>query len=229
MDESTVVLVITLFAVGYVMVRALHVPRPVPGKRHPIHLLGDAKFRSGDVILFHSNPWIQGVADGEWSHVGIVVVGRSGVPKLFEITGGNQFASARPLLPILEKELLQGDRVVAYRRPFPSPPGPLLCHFARDCVRKKVPYEHVYWRASFVRMFGWAFPLDTRHGGVGAMCSSIVCDALKSCGVLETSVESFEMLPADFGSGDIAAILPLRGQYRWGPLTFLRMRDSKMT
>lgn len=225
MDETTVVLILTMFAVSYVMVRALHVPRPVPGKKHPTRLAEDVQFRSGDVILFHSNPWIQGVADGEWSHVGIVVVGKSKEPKLFDITGGNQVAAAKPFMPILKKELMQGDRVVAFRRPSPAPPSKLLCHFARDCVRKKMPYEHVYWRAGFVRFFGWAFPLDTRHGGIGAMCSSLVCDALKACGVLDAKVESFEVLPPDFGSGDIGSRLPLRPPYRWGPLTFLRMRD----
>lgn len=225
--EHAIILLICVFVVGSVVIRALHVPRPIPRRNDRIQFLHSTRFQNGDVILFHSNPWIQGVADGIWSHVGIVCIGKSGVPRLFDITGGNQFASASPLIPVLEKELLQGDRVVSFRRFSPKPPAKLLCHFARDCVRQKMPYEHVYWRAGFVRMFTKLFPVDTSHGGIGAMCSSIVSDALKSCGVLKPSINSFEVLPSDYGMSDIHTRLPLRKPYKWGSLTYLRLRARK--
>ena len=225
--EQTIIWLVCIFVVGSVIIRALHVPRPVPKKQDLVRLLHSTKFQNGDVILFHSNPWIQGVADGLWSHVGVVVIGKSGIPRLFDITGGNHYATAAPLIPVLEKELRQGDRVVAFRRFHPRPPTELLCHFARDCVRHKVPYEHVYWRAGFQRMFGKLFPVDTAHGGVGSMCSSIVCDALKASGVLASTVNSYEILPSDFGMADIATRIPLHAPFEWGKLVFLRMKNRK--
>jgi len=226
--ENAIVLLTCAFVVGSVIIRALYVPRPIPHKQDRIQFLHSTSFMNGDTVLFHSNPWIQGVADGLWSHVGIVVIGKSGVPRLFEITGGNHYATASPLLPILEKELLQGDRVVAFRRFHPRPDKLLLSHHARDCVKRKVPYEHIYWRIGFQRMFSKLFPVDTAHGGVGGMCSSIVCDALKACGVLKSSINSYEVLPSDFGMPDVDSRVPLRTPFKWGPLTFLRIQRSSV-
>lgn len=215
---------IIIVALIWVLCRALHVLRPVPSEHDKVALLRSVRWRTGDIVLFHSNAFIQTGGDGMWSHVGVVIVGKSGVPRLFEITGGHVFATVEPLQKMLVEELLQGDRVVAFRRISPAPDEKLLRRYARECMKTRVNYEHVYWRAGFQRLFGSMFPIhcEDEQIGHGSICSSIVVDALRGCGVL-APVNSFAILPHDFGVQDTHKRLPLKEGYTWGPLTFLRM------
>lgn len=218
---------IIVVLVAWFLCRALHVLRPVPTSHDAVSLLRSVRWRTGDVVLFHSNAFIQTGGDGAWSHVGVVIVGKSGVPRLFEITGGNVYASAKPLKKMLVEELLQGDRVVAFRRMQPPPDESLLRRYARECASSRVNYEHVYWRAGFQRLFGVGFPIvcEDERIGHGTICSAIVVDALKSCGAVDgrRSANSFEILPHDFAAQDVSKRLPLRKPYEWGKLTYLRM------
>ena len=59
---------------------------------------------------------------GEWSHVGVVVVGESGNPRIFEITGTDHYCTAKPLREELDKALAKKDNVVAFRRLDPGFP-----------------------------------------------------------------------------------------------------------
>ena len=222
--KMTKALWIIIVAVAWVLCRALHVLRPVPSSGDRIVLMRSVRWRTGDVVLFHSNAFIQSGGDGVWSHVGVVVVGKSGIPRLFEITGGHVYATVAPLQQMLVNEMLQGDRVVAFRRITPAPNEKLLRRYARECMKTRVNYEHVYWRAGFQRFFGSTFPIhcEDEQIGHGSICSSIVADALRSCGALNR-VNSFEILPHDFGVADTPKRLPLTNGYQWGPLTFLRM------
>ena len=138
----------------------------MPGPHDKVQLMRTVKWRSGDIVLFHGNAAIQTGSDGMWSHVGLVIVGVSGVPRLFEITGGHVFTTIHPLKKVIIDELLQGDRVVAYRRITPAPNEALLRRYARECSRSQVAYEHVYWRAGFIRLFGFAFPISSEDENI---------------------------------------------------------------
>ena len=179
---------------------------------------GSAEIREvahGDIVLFHSNAFIQTGGDGMWSHVGVVIVGKSGVPRLFEITGGHVFATVEPLQKMLVEELLQGDRVVAFRRISPAPNEKLLRRYARECMKTRVNYEHVYWRAGFQRLFGSMFPIhcEDEQIGNGSICSSIVVDALRDvgCSLLSTLSPFCPMILVQ----DTHKRLPLKEGYTW--------------
>ena len=106
MDYSLAITVPTVIISALIASRALRAQRPAPTPADKIALLRKIKFQTGDLILFHCNPFITTFSDGNWSHVGMVIVGNSGIPRLFEITGsGRCEATAKPLHPILIENL----------------------------------------------------------------------------------------------------------------------------
>ena len=211
----------TVTVAGAVAARALQVTRPQPNGRR-VRLLHHITFRTGDIILVHSNPFINGFAGGEWSHVGMVIIGNSGEPRLFDMDPLGP--KATPLIPYLVENLSKGDHVVAYRRfdpPLPPHAAKLLRQFALNTIRFNIPYEHFYWRTIFRKIFGAFFPIEMRDDavGTGSICSTLMVDALQACGVI-AKTNSMSILPSDFGADSVIA---LHKPYRFNDVVFIRM------
>lgn len=215
----------TIIVSLWVAARALHVARPVPNG-HPITFLKNVEWVTGDIVLFHSNAAISLGSSGEWSHVGLVIVGRSDMPFLFEITGTSHYARLAPLIPIVTNELWQGDRVVAMRRIHPPPDERAIKEYVRECIRRRVCYEHVYWRTFYRRIFGWLFPIGIDDSEAvnrdATVCSSLIAAALQHVGVISDEVHPYGVLPYDFGDSTDVPLVMANG-YALGPVTFLRI------
>ena len=226
METVLSIVVPTVLVSTIIAARALRMQRPVPGPFDRVKFLRHCQFKTGDIVLFHCNPFITTFGDGPWSHVAIVVIGRSGIPRLFEITGsGKCEAAAKPLRPCILENLMKGDHVVAFRRIHPAPDEERIRNFAMECIRKRDVYDHFYWATTFQRIFSWCFPINMRREHVGEnthICSSIIADALAYADVLKPNTNTVEILPSDFASDD--GRLSLRSPYRFGPLHFLRLR-----
>ena len=149
---------LALFAVWFVAKTLKSVYRPIPDG-NPIALVDDVEWKTGDIVLYHCNPYINITTGGEWSHVGVVVVGESGNPRIFEITGTDHYCTAKPLRKELDKALAKKDNVVAFRRLNPPPSEAKVRAHVVASLKKRTHYEHVYWRAFYQRMFGAFFPL----------------------------------------------------------------------
>lgn len=216
----------TITASMVVTIRLLQTLRPVPHRPTDVMDMSAVKWRTGDIILYHSNAYINTFANGKWSHVGMVCIGVSGVPFVFDLTGTRRVCSIRPLIPEIISELWHGDRVVAFRRITPSPDRRGIKRYIRHLIATKVTYDHLYWRAAFRRIFGWVFPLETEDPAAKinnrSICSSVIVRVLQQNGVVQESIHSFDILPHDFGER-IPSRIPLTTKYKWGPVIFLRM------
>lgn len=201
------------------------VSRPIPNGR-PIALLKDVAWQTGDIILYHSNPFINFFTNDVWSHVGLVVIGNSGRPRVFEITGTSFYATINYLDKEMEKEMLNGNYVVAYRRITPAPDPALIRAFILKAVRRRVHYEHVYWREFFRRMFRNLFPIgisdNDRISNRSTVCSALITEALQHAKVVSADIHPLEVLPHDFGEHSNRP-LQLNKDFAMGPVTFLRM------
>ena len=225
-DYSVSVAIPSIVISAIIASRALRVARPIPLKDDRLTFVRSVRWQTGDIVLFHSNPFITSFSDSEWSHVGMVVVGNSGVPRLFEITGsGKCEARAKPLLPAIISCLEKGDQSVAFRRVTPAPDARRIRRFAFRCIREKKSYDHFYWVTSFQRLFGPYFPVGANRDSVGTdshICSSIIADALIHAGVLSGRTNTLEILPSDYSPQ--SSRLEWMAPYEAGPITHLRMR-----
>lgn len=215
---------LALFAVWFVAKTLKSVYRPMPDG-NPIALLDDVEWKTGDIVLYHCNPYINITTGGEWSHVGVVVVGESGVPRIFEITGTDHYCTAKPLRKELDKALAKKDNVVAFRRLSPPPSEAKVRAHVVASLKKRTHYEHVYWRAFYQRMFGAFFPLyvsgKDRLSQNSSVCSALVAELFQEVGAMQRTVHPLEVLPLDFGDHS-SQPLPWEKGVRAGPLTFLR-------
>ncbi len=226
--STTVVVALPIFIFTIIVAfRIARVTRPVPKITDNVSLLKKVKWRTGDIVLFHAHPVITFTSDGPWSHVGVVCVGNSGVPRLFEIDGTTCVAKAKPLLPIILKQLWQGDKVVAFRRIKNISNTLNISRFIAYCLKKRVTYEHLYWRTLFIRSFGWGFPIDPRDEEAEinhrSVCSSLVTRVLQQAGVVSPNINPYNILPSDYGE---PCNVPLAPQYSWGAVTFLRLSST---
>lgn len=192
-------------------------------------MLRNVKWKTGMIVLMHTNPWINSFGDGPWSHVAMVIMVDE-VPHLFEITGSGECkATLKPLMPEFRRVLSVGNNVVAFRKihGLTKDVRKKLSEFAHAVVSNGRKYSHIYWREVFQRLLGWAFPLDTPDiASRGSDCSSIIAETLHKNGVLKRSVRAFEILPSDYSKG--AMRLPLRGpNMRWGTMNFVRTSQVK--
>ena len=121
--------------------------------------MDDVEWKTGDIVLYHCNPYINITIGGEWSHVGVVVVGKSGMPRIFEITGTDHYCTVKPLRKELDDYLAKKDAVLAFRRLDPPPSEAKVRAHVVASLKKRTHYEHVYWRAFYQRVFGAFFPL----------------------------------------------------------------------
>ena len=199
------------------------IPRPRL-KSKSICLLKNIQWKTGDIILFHSNPFINLFTNSIWSHVGIVLVGNSGKARIFEITAHSHYVSLNPLIDEITDELSNGNNVIAYRRISPAPDAKKLKSFAIQSIKDKVHYDHVYWREFHKRIFGSLFPIKTTQSDATVdkttLCSGLIASALQYSGVLNKDRNSLEFLPTDFGEMQVSNTLP---PYEFGPLTFVKM------
>ena len=204
------------------------VSRPVPNGR-PIAFFKDVKWRTGVLLLYHSNPFINFFTNDVWSHVGLVVVGKSGRPRVFEITGTSFYATLNFLDEEMEKEMANGDCAMAFRRIEPPPDPASIKEFIVEAVRRRVRYEHVYWREFFRRLFQNLFPIGVsnadRISKNSTVCSALITEALQHAGVLSTNIHPLEVLPHDFGENSSRPVA-MADKYRMGPVTFLRMEKK---
>ena len=227
-DSVNIVIIVSIFTMISVWfyLRARKEPRPVPQPGDAVARLNDVQWQTGDIILYHSNPFINITVSGEWSHVALVAVGKSNVPSIFEITGTDHYASVQPLYENVMGELVQAHRAVAYRRIYPPPDPAGLHKFIVQTLRKGVHYEHVYWRTFFERLFGGMFPIpisnSDRISNESTVCSALVAEALQYTGVLKRSRHSLRVLPHDFGN-NTSTPLDLSSKYKLGPVTHLRI------
>lgn len=207
--------------------RMLRVTRPIPHKICNIMNLAMVKWRTGDIILYHANPFITSVANGSWSHVGIVCISVSGVPLVFDLTGTKHVCNIRPLLPDITRELWHGDHVVAFRRVTPAPNRDSICRYIYHLLKTRVSYDHLYWKITFNRLFGWVFPIDVEDFDAEinnrSICSSMIVKILQQNGIVSESINAYNILPHDFGEHRPSHIR-LTNKYKWGPVMFLRMR-----
>ena len=149
---------LALFAIWFVAKALKSVYRPIPNG-NPIALVDDVEWKTGDIVLYHCNPYINITIGGEWSHVGVVVVGKSGMPRIFEITGTDHYCTVKPLRKELDDYLAKKDAVLAFRRLDPPPSEAKVRAHVVASLKKRTHYEHVYWRAFYQRVFGAFFPL----------------------------------------------------------------------
>lgn len=216
MDEKVLAMTLLYVCMAlWLSSRLVLTMRPVPTP-HAVEFLEDVVWQTGDIILFHSNPFIS-LPTGVWSHVGLLVY-HNGQPHIFEITDHDPVA-LKPLKPMLVDEMWKGDRAVAYRRIHPAPDVERLEQHVRAVLDRNIEYDHRYWRTLFRRLFGWTFPLPRGEPGESStsICSELVAHALYECGILRTHPE--DVFPDDFSRK-----LPLRAGYRWGPVVHLRLR-----
>ena len=104
---------LALFAIWFVAKALKSVYRPIPNG-NPIALVDDVEWKTGDIVLYHCNPYINITIGGEWSHVGVVVVGKSGMPRIFEITGTDHYCTVKPLRKELDDYLAKKDAVLGF-------------------------------------------------------------------------------------------------------------------
>ena len=197
--------------------------RPIPDG-NPIALLDEVEWKTGDIVLYHCNPYINITTGGEWSHVGVVVVGASQTPRIFEITGTDHYATAKPLREELAKALAKKDNVVAFRRLRPPPPEANVRALVAASLKKRTHYEHVYWRAFYQRLFGAFFPLyvsgKDRLSQNSTVCSALVAELFQDLGGHAANVHPGG--PPVGLWGQLVAAVAVGGRVRVGPLTFLR-------
>lgn len=200
------------------------IPRPrITGN---VRLLKDIAWKTGDIILYHTNPFIHLFTNSIWSHVGIVVIGKSGLPRILEITAHSHYVSLNKLHEELKNELSNGNNVIAFRRITPAPDETKLKKFAIKVVKDKVHYDHVYWREFHKRIFGNLFPIKTTNKDAtevtSTVCSGLIASALQDIGILEKQKNHLEYLPTDFGD-DEKQMLNFNRPYKMGPLIFVKM------
>jgi len=230
-EQWTLILTIVCVVVmsTWIVIKSVHtVSRPVPNGR-PIAFFKDVKWQTGDILLYHSNPFINFFTNDVWSHVGLVVVGKSGRPRVFEITGTSFYATLNYLDEEMRKEMSAGDCVMAMRRVEPPPDPGRIKDFIVHAVKQQVRYEHVYWREFFRRMFQNLFPIgvsDTdRISKNSTVCSALISETLQYANVLSDRIHPLEVLPHDFGENS-SRPLQLTDKYKMGPVTFLRMEKK---
>ena len=223
--ETWLTMICIILVVTWLLVRSRHtLVRPIPDA-HISRFIEDFSFRTGDIILYHSNPFINWFTNSKWSHIAMVIEGKATL-RLFEITGSSHYATAKPLLPELKKHLQDHRVVVGIRRLHPPPDANKLRKFTRMALQNKTHYEHVYWREFYQRLFGVLFPIkisDLDTAPNTTICSSFIAEALRHAGVLSTDVHPLQILPGDFGETTQQPI-PLQDPYSIDPIVFLRAR-----
>ena len=225
--ETWLTIVCIILVVTWLLMRSQHtLVRPLPNG-HTVCLLDEFSFQTGDIILYHSNPFINWFTNSQWSHVAMAIEGKTSL-RLFEITGTSHYATAKPLSSELKQSLNDKRVVIGVRRLHPPPDANKLREFARMALQNKTHYEHVYWRAFYQRMFGVFFPIkisDLDTAPNATICSSLIAEALQYANVLKTTVHPLKILPGDFGETPQQA-LPLQNPYYIDPVVFLRSRSS---
>lgn len=206
------------------------VPRPNIGS---VLFLHEIDFKVGDIILYHCNPFINWFTNSSWSHVGIVLIGKSGKPRIFEITGSNHYATAKPLVKELENELKNGNYALAMRRLQPELTTTQIKKvntFAGRVLREKIHYEHVYWREFYQRLFGNFFPIhisnNDRISRNSTICSSLIAELLQEVNVMSKTYHPLSILPHDFSDQSNRPVKLLK-PYVLGPLINIKMKSMK--
>lgn len=225
--ETWLTIICIILVVTWLLVRSRHtLVRPIPDGNN-FRFIEDFSFRTGDIILYHSNPFINWFTNSKWSHVAMVLEGRTSL-RLFEITGTSHYATAKPLLSELKRDMNDHRIVIGVRRLHPPPDANKLREFARMALQNKTHYEHVYWREFYQRLFGVFFPIkisDLDTAPNATICSSLIAEALQHANVLKNTVHPLKILPGDFGETTQQPI-PLQNPYYIDPIVFLRSRSS---
>jgi len=224
--ETCLTVVCIILVSLWLIVKSQKLIRPLPNG-HKIQYIEDLQFKSGDIILYHSNPFINWFTNSAWSHVSMVIIGRSGIPRLFEITGTSHYATAKILMPELKKELSDNNVVLGLRRLHPPPDEEKLRNFVVDTLQSNTHYEHVYWREFYQRLFGTFFPIKISNldtwSNKSTICSSLIAEAYQYAGILSSSVHPLKILPADFGES-LDRPLQFVKEFKLGPIIFLRKK-----
>ncbi len=204
------------------------VPRP---NITSVLFLHEIDFKVGDIILYHCNPFINWFTNSSWSHVGIVLIGKSGKPRIFEITGSNHYATAKPLIKELENELKNGNYALAMRRinpPLNDTQKKQVNRFARRVLREKIHYEHVYWREFYQRLYGNFFPIhisnNDRISRNSTICSSLIAELLQEVNVLSKTTHPLSILPHDFSEQSNRPVKFLK-PYKLEPLINIKIKS----
>lgn len=204
------------------------VPRP---NIQSVLFLHEIDFKVGDIILYHCNPFINWFTNSSWSHVGIVLIGKSKKPRIFEITGSNHYATAKPLISEMENELKKGNNALAMRQldpPLNKTQIRLVNRFARRVLREKIHYEHVYWREFYQRLFGNFFPIhisdNDRISRNSTICSSLIAELLQEVNVMSRSTHPLSILPHDFSEQSNRPVKFLK-PYKLGPVINIKIKS----
>jgi len=187
--------------------------------------LKDIRWRTGDILLFHSNPAINFVLSSVWSHVGLVIVPNTpnSQPFMLDITSFTHNPAVRPLLPILMKEFWTNTRLVAYR----SIARPLDANIIASYLKtNKMMYNHHYWKVVFNRLFGSFFMRFDKTGKRTTFCSELIYDTLRYCGAVNDT-DRYTPLPEDFFENGDKPVTLLDNS--WSDTVMLKLRSTQCT
>ena len=187
---------------------------PLQHERCPCVFLDEVEWRSGDLLLYQTNPFINFTSSAGVSHVGMVVVsGGDSTPYVLEITPGSKHPRIRPLYSDLHS-VIEKRGVVLHRSISSSLPVDRVLAYL-DGSHASLTYSHTSYVSHYLsRLFASPLflpPLPRRHESLPsqksksrAFCSTLVRDVLIHCGVLAPG--SPAVFPWDFLSARLATL-----------------------
>ena len=158
-----ITLCVAVCLVGYVGLRLMRIKDRV--RDRPSVRYEDLEFKTGDLVLFHTNVWLMFLLDSPFNYVGMVVV-RDGVPYVYEIVPEH----GTPTLTAVNRRTMVG----AFYRSIDLP----LENVGEAILRQNTTYDFSTWEP---------LPHDVRvlvlagcHGA--KVVVHVVCDVDRSVG-----------------------------------------------
>lgn len=189
-------LLVATILVGYVGIRILNTKERLAPFNETVKR-DETIFKTGDLLLFHSNAWLMFLLDSPYSHVGIIVV-LNETPYVFEIVPHH---SVPTLMSVNRLDL---DRDIYYR--------PIQTALDREivldhlCNEADQLYDFAVWYPLVKEVFDHVvFPRLPCRKLQGVSCATLVGRLLQKFGVM---VHKDHFVPEDFSS--------LRYEGRWG-------------
>ena len=191
---------------------------------HNFRYLEDIQWKTGDIVLFHSNPAINFVLSSVWSHVALVIVPKrpqNSQPFMLDITSSTRTPAVRPLLPILMKEFWTSTRTVAYRSIAHSLDNDTIATYLQT---NTLLYNHHYWKVVFNRLFGSFFMQFDKTGERTTFCSELIHDTLLYCSAVKDTHRKVP-LPGDFCENGDEPVELLDNM--WSDTVMLKLRSTQ--
>lgn len=179
-----ITLCVAVCLVGYVGLRLMRIKDRV--RDRPSVRYEDLEFKTGDLVLFHTNVWLMFLLDSPFSHVGMVVV-HDGVPYVYEIVPEH----GTPTLTAVNRRTMVG----AFYRSIDLP----LENVGEAILRQNTTYDFSTWEPLLHEAFAsllWP-RLPRRRKSSSMSCAMLIGALVQQYGIM---VGKAHFVPEDFST-----------------------------